>query len=499
MRHGVFWVALQVAGCAVSAPETGFELMLPDALSGERAAYESEIRAALDHVTAWYARHGLASPKSDVIDTAIVFAEESEARRAIAGRFGVKDDAIPVGFSGTVDGKTLFVVRRELYARTYARLYPEHPWRADDYRALIAHELAHRLHASKATTIFGSEDGMGPRWFFEGLAITCASQFEPSSTLSWPQIQELIVRDAKGPLNYPLYGQMVRSLAASFPIRWLVEYAGRPDFVDLLQREYLPSEFVLEHPADRPSRGSILLVHGSAPFDLDGRIPIPGLDSPYARTRFTRDLGQALRAAGWSVLRYSKPGVQADRIDAEAYATTDLELLGRQLRNLWRFLPADRPRVVFAWSEGTLHVRALPMDEIDAVILLGGISSTIADVIQAQGGPSPEALRKELVGKSRRDMLGVDRPVGRLLDELDLEENWTSFQGLERLRMLVLHGTEDREVPLAQVALWKKRLPPADIVEGPGLDHRFMPRDVYDIAPLAREVAAWLDRHYPAC
>jgi len=343
----------------------------------------------------------------------VLFADVAAAKRRLAKHFGVSEDKIPDGFSGTVDGKTLFIVARETYANTYARLYPDRPWSDRSFQDLIAHELAHRAQALKAKAIFGSEDGMGPRWFFEGLAITCASQFaeNPGRMLSWEQMQDLIARDSKGILSYPLYGQMFRSVVASFPVRWLVHRAGQKGFVDLLKTDYLPSEFVLEKPRTPRSRGTVLLVHGSAPFNLDGRIPVAGLKSPYARTDFYKDLAARLRNAGWGVLRFSKPGVHADSVDAAEYAKTDLALLSRQLRNLWRFLPADRPRIVFAWSEGSLHVRALPVDEVDAVILLGVIATNIGDVIRAQGGPPAEALRKELAGKSRLDMLGRDRPI----------------------------------------------------------------------------------------
>jgi len=388
-------------------------LEMPAALKHERAVYLGEIEAALARVLAWFSENELAVDRHAVVDSAVLFADVAAAKRRLAKHFGVSEDKIPDGFSGTVDGKTLFIVARETYANTYARLYPDRPWSDRSFQDLIAHELAHRAQALKAKAIFGSEDGMGPRWFFEGLAITCASQFaeNPGRMLSWEQMQDLIARDSKGILSYPLYGQMFRSVVASFPVRWLVHRAGQKGFVDLLKTDYLPSEFVLEKPRTPRSRGTVLLVHGSAPFNLDGRIPVAGLKSPYARTDFYKDLAARLRNAGWGVLRFSKPGVHADSVDAAEYAKTDLALLSRQLRNLWRFLPADRPRIVFAWSEGSLHVRALPVDEVDAVILLGVIATNIGDVIRAQGGPPAEALRKELAGKSRLDMLGRDRPI----------------------------------------------------------------------------------------
>lgn len=267
----------------------------------------------------------------------------------------------------------------------------------------------------------------------------------------------------------------------------------------LVEHDYLSSGCVFEHPIGRHSRGSILLVHGSAPFNMDGRIPIDGLNSPYAKMSFYRDLSEGLRAAGWSILRYNKPGVRNDRVDCSEYATTDFAVLAGQLRNLWHFLPAERPRIVFAWSEGTLHVRSLPISETDAVVLLGGIATNIGDVIQAQGGPLPEELRRELAGKDRREMLGIDRPVGRLIDELAFEDNWKVFLGDSRLAILVLHGTGDREVPVTQASIWGDYLPQhrVTIVVGKDRDHRFMAQDKYEPEAVVREVLAWLDRLFP--
>jgi pimeloyl-ACP methyl ester carboxylesterase len=506
------FAVLLIASCASPAtlrvqdptpPSLAAELRLglPVALESERVSYQSEIVSARDQVASWFAANGIAVDPAEIVNTAVVFADVLEAKRYMSKHFGIPEDKIPDGFSGTVDGKTLFVVARETYARTYARLYPDHSWTDDAYQSLITHELAHRAHAVKSQTLFGSEEGMGPRWFFEGLAITCASQFadRPLPWLAWDDLRALMNRDATETLSYPLYGQMFRSLTASFPVKWLVEHAGQSEFSRVLQDEYLPSEFVLETPSVPLSRGTVLLVHGSAPFDLDGRIPVADLGSSYAKTAFYRDLAADLRAAGWSVLRYSKPGVHENGVDSVEYAKTDLALLSRQLRNLWRFLPTDRPRVVFAWSEGSLHVHALPREEMDAVILLGGISTNIGDVVRAQGGPTAEELKKELANRSRRDMLGLDRPVGRMLDELDLADNWKSFEASERLPILILHGADDREVPVSQAAVWKETLPLGriNVVQGEGLDHRFMASGVYDTSSLTKEVTGWLDGVFP--
>jgi len=264
------------------------------------------------------------------------------------------------------------------------------------------------------------------------------------------------------------------------------------------QRDYLQYGYVLEHPKGRHSRGSILLVHGSAPFNLDGRIPIKS-DSPYAKTNFFCDISKGLHTAGWSTLRYNKPGVHDDSVDGSEYSTSDIDVLGKQLVALWAILPIDSPRIVFAWSEGSLHVRALPIGEVDAVVLLGGIATTIGDIIQAQGGPSLDQLQGELAGKDRREMLGGDRPVGRLIDELAFEDNWKVFSEDPSPPLLILHGDKDSEVPITQVKVWEDRLPCTRItvIVGKGYDHRFMPQGKYDPSLIVEEITAWLDGLFP--
>lgn len=500
-------LAINGAGCASRVPaarpatlqsSTGFHLELVEGMEPQREFYRRQVNAALDQVVGWFGRHGFVRSREGIVERVVVFASRREMKRRMGARFKISPDKIPDTLSGTVDGKTLLLVTREMFAKTYASLYPRFTWTDKAYTRLMAHELAHRVHAMIAVELFGTEDGMGPRWFFDGLAIACADQFPAvqKPLLSWEQLMKRVQRDGPGGQSYPIYKRMFRSLAASYPVEHLVRAAGKAGFLSGLKADYLPSEMVFEHPEGRRPLGSILLIHGSAPFNLDGRIPLERAKSPYARTHFYRDLSARLRQKGWSVLRYSKPGVQLGSVDQEAYARTDLTLLSRQLRNIWRFLPRDRPRVVFAWSEGALHVRALPVARLDGVVLLGGIATNIAAVIQAQGGPPPEALRKQLATSKRTDMLGLDRPVGRLLDELALDDNWRTFAPHKTIPLLVLHGTADREVPVAQARIWKTLLPGhlITLVEGKGRDHRFMESGKYEVNTLAERVAHWAKR-----
>lgn len=251
--------------------------------------------------------------------------------------------------------------------------------------------------------------------------------------------------------------------------------------------------------APSTAKGTILLIHGSAPFNEDGRVPLDH-DSVYVRTHFYRDLAQHLGACGWDTVRYAKPGVGANHVDFDLYKKTDLARLTEQIQDLWRTMPKDRPRVVFAWSEGTLHAPLLPLMEATAVILLGAVSTNIKDVIVAQASTAAEReeidkFLAELPSMDREAMLGVDRPVGRLVDELRLQDNWRNFVEHPELPLLVLHGDADREVSPSQSRVWQQELPghAITVVTKPGGNHTFGTDDLLGATELANVVCRWLE------
>ncbi len=133
----VFLQALASPGCTPAAGvcrsnrvreanATACRLEMPPELG--RDLYRREIQEALARVLAWFDENGLAVGRDEVVDSCVVFADLAAARRRLSRHFGIPEARIPDGFSGTVDGKTLFVVARETYARTYKRLYPDRPW-----------------------------------------------------------------------------------------------------------------------------------------------------------------------------------------------------------------------------------------------------------------------------------------------------------------------------------------------------------------------------------
>lgn len=255
-----------------------------------------------------------------------------------------------------------------------------------------------------------------------------------------------------------------------------------------------PSEMIIERSSLDYSFGTILLIHGSAPFNVDGVIPGASRDLRYVSEPFFRDLSIRLRAKGWAVARYSKPGVSDTRINFNDYRRTSYRCLCQQLQQIWTNLPNGK-RIVFAWSEGTLHGRALPLSQMSGVILLGGIATNIGDVIAAQGGPDSSQMKQMLMSRDPLDMLGMDRPVGRLLEELELEDNWKVFLPYPNLPLLILHGGKDEEVNVQQARTWREQLPNHKLTVriGDTLDHRYMPTGQYKPDLPSDEIITWLN------
>lgn len=204
---------------------------LPASMEGQRGEYERLITSSRDEVLAWFAKAGLPMKAADLIDRAVVYPDTESARRAMAKAFGLDFQKIPDTFGGTVNGKTLYVTSEEGFHPSWTKLYPKWPWSRRRYRSLIIHELAHRAHAYLSFQRTGSEDAMGPSWFFEGLAVMCAGQFAAGEKpMNSVEMLSYVGGSQMPKVSYPLYGRLVRSLALFVPVKTLVEKAAEPGF-----------------------------------------------------------------------------------------------------------------------------------------------------------------------------------------------------------------------------------------------------------------------------
>lgn len=219
-------------------PEERVQLLqfeFPVSLVGERSSYEKDVMIALGEVANFFSSSGFELPNLRIVDSVTVFESSSLARKYLAKSYDVPIEAIPETFSGTVEGRKLFLVSRETYQSIWQNTYPEWPWTEQSYHQLIVHELAHRAHEEVAITWYGSAEAMGPTWFFEGLAVTCALQFDTDdSLLSLEELKEQLGFGHTPKVSYPLYGRIVRSLAAEYGMKAIIVKASEPGFPDIL-------------------------------------------------------------------------------------------------------------------------------------------------------------------------------------------------------------------------------------------------------------------------
>lgn len=262
-----------------------------------------------------------------------------------------------------------------------------------------------------------------------------------------------------------------------------------------------------DHPEGMESRGSILLVHGTAAMNLEGNIPGISFEQyPMGAMSLYEQLSKMLTSEGWSTLRYTRSGVYLDSINWDEYMKVDYKAIVDQLNRIFNKMPSDKPKIILCWSGGSLHVPHMPLDEADGVVIIGGLSTKrfhnallvsksldqykefIAE-IQAVENMSYEEIVK--INKPS----GLDGPFIRFWQENKLNDNWTYFKKFVDLPILILHGAADPEVPIVQAHLWKQLLPYHNItlIEKNNGDH-FLGNDSENgVLIVVSEVIKWLN------
>lgn len=261
------------------------------------------------------------------------------------------------------------------------------------------------------------------------------------------------------------------------------------------------------------SKGTILLIQGTAAQNIDGKLPDEKIQkflhekdpTHYIIQTTYKNLSEKLNELGWNTVRYTRTGVYQDHIDYEEYKKTDLKNIMDQLNSIWKELPKNKPRIIFAWSGGTVHASLLPLEEASAVVLLGAISTKRTDVyrlrfktpdeIQKFDSELKALLAQEKNQQKRNELEGPNYPFSRFFDENNLNENWTFYKKYPKLPLLVLHGDRDEEVDLSQSKVWKEELKKNDItlLIKPQANHAWgIVGNQPDMGDLATEINKWL-------
>jgi pimeloyl-ACP methyl ester carboxylesterase len=265
--------------------------------------------------------------------------------------------------------------------------------------------------------------------------------------------------------------------------------------------------------AEKNSKGTILLIHGTAPQNIKGQLAYPKLFNQLSKTDPSHyiikttysDLVANLNKLGWDTVRYTRVGVYDDRTNFDEYAETDLNNLMVQLKSIWKMIPKERPRIVFAWSGGSVHALQMPLAEADALVILGGISTKRVDVAlsRVKDKSKLEKLKTEINEllaledkASREDMHGFDMPLGRFFDENNLQDNWNYLKPHIDLPTLILHGDADIESDVSQARIWEEKLPNHKIttnIKKDGNHAHGTQGNQPDMQSLASDINLWLD------
>ncbi len=233
--RGALLGLLLVTACQPSRRADSLRFDLPASLEPARASYEEDVTTALAEVSGFFRSAGFEPAGERLIESVKVFDGPAQAREYLAKEFGTTLENIPETFSGTIEGKTLFLVSRPIYREIWRKLYSDWPWTERSYHQLIVHEVTHRAHESVAISGHGSADAMGPAWFFEGLAVACAGQFETDGPpMGHEELEEQVGNGHTPTVSYPLFGRIVRSLAAEFGMKELIDRASEPGFPEIL-------------------------------------------------------------------------------------------------------------------------------------------------------------------------------------------------------------------------------------------------------------------------
>lgn len=264
-----------------------------------------------------------------------------------------------------------------------------------------------------------------------------------------------------------------------------------------------------DHPETMKSKGSILLVHGTAAMNLEGNIPgISFEEYPLGAISLYEKLSRILTSKGWSTLRYTRSGVYQAKINWDEYMKVDFKVIIEQLNRIFNIMPSDKPRIILCWSGGSLHLPHLPLNEADGVVIIGGLSTKrFHNVIMKAKSleeykeyiRETEAIEKmsyEEIMKINKPY-GLDGPLIRFWQENKLNDNWTYFKKYVDLPILILHGSDDPEVSVSQAHLWKQLLPYHNItlVEKSN-GHHFLGNDRERGAQVVGlEVEKWLNQY----
>ncbi|OWJ94867.1 alpha/beta hydrolase [Pseudomonas sp. A46] len=258
----------------------------------------------------------------------------------------------------------------------------------------------------------------------------------------------------------------------------------------------------------RPKTGEAvpvaLIIAGSGPTDRDGNNPMAG------RNDSLRKLAELLARNGIASVRYDKRGIAASHaagpderhLSLEGYAA-DAAAWGRRLKQDPRFSQL----ILIGHSEGSLiaGLAAQPAGA-DALVSIAGSARPIDELLREQ---LQDRLPPPLLAESERILasLKAGRPVDDVPKALELlfrpsvqpylislfRQDPAQVYGRLSLPILVLQGSHDIQVAVADAERLKAASPHAELAIIPGMNHvlRIVPQD------RRQQLASYANPHLP--
>ncbi|MNM71396.1 Alpha/beta hydrolase family protein [compost metagenome] len=284
-------------------------------------------------------------------------------------------------------------------------------------------------------------------------------------------------------------------------------YAASPP---ILQRPYdldtgsgiLRGTLLLPQTANPPPIA--LLVAGSGPTDRDGNNPEGGNNA------YLRKLADALATKGIASLRYDKRGVAQSRPAAPREEQLSVEGYVADVA-AWSHKLADDPRfgrqILVGHSEGVLIASlAAPVSRADAFTAIAGsarpIDAVLREQLQARLPTPMLAQALPLIAQLKAGQLQPQVPpelqvlfrpsVQPYLVSLFRQDPASAFAAL-KIPTLILQGTRDIQVDVADAEALKRAKPDAELHLIAGMNH------ILRIAPasIAQHLASYNDPNLP--
>ncbi len=259
-----------------------------------------------------------------------------------------------------------------------------------------------------------------------------------------------------------------------------------------------------DFPEGGESRATILLIHGTAPIYFDGKIPGCSTNYKLGCMPTYEMLANELTKRSFCTLRYLRDGVYQNEVNWDEYIDVDHYQIVTQLQTITREMPSDKPKILFAFSGGSIHVTKLDLSEAAGVVIVGGLSTNRFHnaAMNVKNKSEWQSFQKEienfrLLSEKEIDKINKpngDGPLKRFWQEIMLNDNWTYLQKHVDIPILILHGSDDVEVNRSQACIWKELLPFHNIksVEIYGGDHFLNTCEESGAAIISREIESWV-------